>query len=39
MSSTLFIETQRLILRDVVSDDFDDVHEYAKRPEVAEYML
>ncbi|MGA0599939.1 GNAT family N-acetyltransferase [Caulobacter sp. KR2-114] len=32
------LETERLILRDVREDDFDDVHEYATDLEVVRYM-
>lgn len=33
------IETDRLILRDFVQDDFEAVHEYASDPEVIRYMV
>ena len=32
------LETDRFILRQIILDDIDDMYEYAKNPEVAEYL-
>jgi len=35
----MIIETERLILRDFVANDFEDIHVYASEPAVVKYML
>ncbi|MGG1638609.1 GNAT family N-acetyltransferase [Paenibacillus sp. NRS-1760] len=35
----MIIETERLILRDFVTNDFEDIHVYASNPIVVKYML
>lgn len=33
------IETERLLLREYLSSDWSDVHEYCKDPDVTRFML